>query len=139
MAALILIRRITKTSSSIITSHLCPPTIPNLLSSSLVSRRCIASKLFVGGLSFHTTEKTLAEAFSQYGQVIEAKIVQDRVSERSKGFGYVTFASDDEAVQALTGMNGNHLQGRAIYVDIAKPKIVFRSDMPIARGPPDNK
>ncbi|KMT06711.1 hypothetical protein BVRB_7g158730 [Beta vulgaris subsp. vulgaris] len=138
MAALI--RRISKNSTSIFGSHftLSPHTIPNSLSSSLLSRRSIASKLFVGGLSFYTTEKTLAEAFSQFGQVIQAKIVHDRVSDRSKGFGFVTYASDDEADKALTEMNGIQLHGRVIFVEYAKPRVDFRAKMPIARGPPDN-
>lgn len=105
----------------------------------LISRRGIASKLFVGGLSFYTTEKGLSEAFSQYGQVIEATIITDRVSDKSKGFGFVTFASEDEAVKALTEMNGKALNGRVIFVDYAKPRPTFGSGMPIARGPPELK
>ncbi|XP_059646630.1 small RNA-binding protein 11, chloroplastic-like [Cornus florida] len=102
-----------------------------------ISRRGIASKLFVGGLSFYTTEKGLSEAFSQYGQVIEAKIVTDRVSDRSKGFGFVTFASEDEAQKALTEMNGKTVNGRIIFVDNAKPSTHAVGGMPIARGPPE--
>ncbi|VFQ79732.1 unnamed protein product [Cuscuta campestris] len=104
-----------------------------------LSRRGIASKLFVGGLSFFTTDKVLTEAFSQYGQVIEAKVVTDRVSEKSKGFGFVTYASHDEAETALTEMNGKPLQGRVIFVDHARPKTFGENDMPIARGPPTKK
>ncbi|KAK4281694.1 hypothetical protein QN277_013156 [Acacia crassicarpa] len=99
--------------------------------------RGIAYKLFVGGLSFHTTEKGLSEAFSDHGQVVEAKIVMDKVSDRSKGFGFVTFASEDEAENAITGMNGKALNGRVIFVDYAKPKSNIRDGMPIARGPPE--
>ncbi|RVX11790.1 Small RNA-binding protein 11, chloroplastic [Vitis vinifera] len=61
---------------------------------------------YVPGLSFYTTEKGLSEHFSQYGQVVEAKIVMDRVSDRSKGFGIVTFASEEEAQKARTEMDG---------------------------------
>ncbi|KAL2345257.1 hypothetical protein Fmac_006542 [Flemingia macrophylla] len=106
---------------------------PSLLS----FRRQISYKLFVGGLSFYTTEKTLSEAFSNYGQVIEAKIVTDRVSDRSKGFGFVTFASQDEAENAIAEMKGKSLNGRVIYVDYAKPNISIGDGMPIARGPPE--
>ncbi|CAN4118803.1 unnamed protein product [Withania somnifera] len=105
-------------------------------SANFISRRGIASKLFVGGLSFYTTEKGLSEAFSQHGQVIEAKIVTDRVSDRSKGFGFVTYASEDEAKKALQEMNGKPLNGRVIFVDYAKPK-ADGGGMPIARGPPE--
>ncbi|KAK8553990.1 hypothetical protein V6N13_072911 [Hibiscus sabdariffa] len=112
-------------------SSLIPPTF-------LISHRGIASKLFVGGLSFYTTEKGLSDAFSQYGQVMEAKIVMDRVSDRSKGFGFVTYASEDEAEKAIAEMNGKDLNGRVIFVDYAKPKHNFGGGMPIARGPPDS-
>ncbi|KAJ8534052.1 hypothetical protein K7X08_007376 [Anisodus acutangulus] len=101
-----------------------------------LSRRGIASKLFVGGLSFYTTEEGLSEAFSQHGQVIEAKIVTDRVSDRSKGFGFVTYASEDEAEKALQEMNGKPLNGRVVFVGYAKPK-TDSGGMPIARGPPE--
>ncbi|KAJ8754748.1 hypothetical protein K2173_012137 [Erythroxylum novogranatense] len=99
--------------------------------------RTIATKLFVGGLSFYTSEYGLKEAFSRYGQVVEAKIVADRVSDRSKGFGFITFASEDEADRALSEMNGKELNGRVIFVDYAKPKMSFDSGIPIARGPPE--
>ncbi|XP_022766080.1 small RNA-binding protein 11, chloroplastic [Durio zibethinus] len=111
-------------------SSLIPPTL-------LICRRGIASKLFVGGLSFYTTEKGLLEAFSQYGQVMEAKIITDRVSDKSKGFGFVTYASQDEAEKAIAEMNGKELSGRVIFVDYAKPKHNVGGGMPIARGPPD--
>ncbi|QCD98085.1 cold-inducible RNA-binding protein [Vigna unguiculata] len=89
------------------------------------------------GLSFCTTEKALSEAFSNYGQVIEAKVVTDRVSDRSKGFGFVTFASPDEAENAIADMKGKTLNGRVIFVDYAKPNINTNGAMPIARGPPE--
>ncbi|KAL2454064.1 RNA binding (RRM/RBD/RNP motif) family protein [Abeliophyllum distichum] len=88
-------------------------------------------------ISFHTTEQGLSEAFSQHGQVIEANIVMDRVSDRSKGFGFVTYASEDEAENAIKEMNGKPLNGRAIFVDYAKPRSGFSGGMPIARGPPE--
>ncbi|KAL5710525.1 Small RNA-binding protein 11 [Ranunculus cassubicifolius] len=103
-----------------------------------ISCRGISSKLFVGGLSFYTTEQALSETFSKFGQVVEAKIISDRTSDRSKGFGFVTFASEDEADNARAEMNGKVLNGRVIYVDTAKPSRTHMSDeMPIARGPPD--
>eukprot|EP00262_Sarcandra_glabra_P000470 TRINITY_DN10553_c0_g1_i2.p1 TRINITY_DN10553_c0_g1~~TRINITY_DN10553_c0_g1_i2.p1 ORF type:complete len:139 (-),score=16.37 TRINITY_DN10553_c0_g1_i2:313-729(-) len=109
-----------------------------LLPQQLISSRGIASKLFVGGLSFYTTENALSEAFAQFGQVVEAKIIMDRVSDRSKGFGFVTFASEDEAQRALTEMNGKVLSGRVIFVDNAKAKPRFYDEgPPIATGPPE--
>ncbi|PIA28173.1 hypothetical protein AQUCO_07200072v1 [Aquilegia coerulea] len=104
-----------------------------------ISYRGIASKLFIGGLSFYTTEQSLSEAFSQFGQVVEATIISDRASDRSKGFGFVTFASEDEAQKAITEMNGKVLNGRVIYVETAKPtRSRYRDEMPIARGPPES-
>ncbi|XP_011004186.1 PREDICTED: glycine-rich RNA-binding protein 4, mitochondrial-like [Populus euphratica] len=100
-------------------------------------QRGITTKLFVGGLSIYTTENGLSEAFSQYGQVVEAKIVMDRALDRSKGFGFVTYASEDEAQKALDEMNGKSLNGRVIYVDYAKLKTNFGGGIPIARGPPE--
>ncbi|KAG5243947.1 RNA-binding family protein [Salix suchowensis] len=93
-------------------------------SSLFIWQRGITTKLFVGGLSFYTTENGLSEAFSQHGQVVEAKIVMDRASDKSKGFGFVTYASEDEAQKALDEMNG-------------KLKTNFGGGIPIARGPPE--
>ncbi|KAL9687303.1 hypothetical protein QQ045_031703 [Rhodiola kirilowii] len=86
--------------------------------------RGVVSKLFVGGLSVYTTENGLTEAFSQFGQVVEAKIVMDKVTGKSKNFGFV----NSHQVELI---------GRTIYVDYAKPKTEFGSTgMPIARRPP---
>lgn len=104
--------------------------------SQLISSRGITSKLFVGGLSFYTSEDALTDAFSKFGAVVEARIVMDRVSDRSKGFGFVTYASEVEAQNAVEQMNGKVFNGRVIYVDIAKPK-PMSSASPISRGPPD--
>ncbi|KAL0410149.1 UNVERIFIED_CONTAM: Small RNA-binding protein 11, chloroplastic [Sesamum latifolium] len=100
-------------------SHFSRPNSSILSSSSLlpalfISSRGIASKLFVG-----------------------AKIVMDRVSDRSKGFGFVTYASEDEAEKAIAEMNGKPLNGRVVFVDYAKPRSGSGSGMPIARGPPE--
>ncbi|KAK1410964.1 hypothetical protein QVD17_37507 [Tagetes erecta] len=105
--------------------------------SSLISRRGIASRLYVAGLSFYTTEKALQDAFSQYGQVVEANVMMDKVSSRSKGFGFVTYASTDEAEKAIAEMDGKTLHGRIISVELAKPRARYNSGMPIARGPPE--
>ncbi|KAF8715523.1 hypothetical protein HU200_027180 [Digitaria exilis] len=99
--------------------------------------RGITYKLFIGGLSQFATEDSLAEAFSRYGQVIEATIVSDKVTNRPKGFGFVKFASQEEANSAREEMNGKVLNGRVIYVDIAKAKLDRDTDArPVARGPP---
>ncbi|KAK9062420.1 hypothetical protein SSX86_019606 [Deinandra increscens subsp. villosa] len=106
-------------------------------SSSLISRRGIASRLYIAGLSFYTTEKALLDAFSQYGQVVEANVLMDKVSSRSKGFGFVTYASTDEAEKAIAEMDGKTLHGRIITVELAKPRTQRNTGVPIARGPPE--
>ncbi|NLH49375.1 MAG: RNA-binding protein [Myxococcales bacterium] len=79
------------------------------------------NKLFVGGLAWATTSEGLQEAFSPYGEVVEAKVVTDRDTGRSRGFGFVSYATDEEAKEALA-MNGTELDGRRIRVDIAQEK-----------------
>ncbi|XP_074317068.1 uncharacterized protein LOC141653256 [Silene latifolia] len=82
--------------------------------------RCMSSsKLFVGGLSYSVDENGLHDAFSRYGQVIEAKVIIDREQNRSKGFGFVTFASVEEASSALQALDGQDLQGRRVRVNYA--------------------
>ncbi|KAI5015325.1 small RNA-binding protein 11, chloroplastic-like [Hordeum vulgare subsp. vulgare] len=104
----------------------------------LTHSRGITHKLFIGGLSQFATEDSLAEAFTRYGQVLEATIVTDKMTSRSKGFGFVKFASEEEANKAREEMNGKVLNGRVIYVDIAKAKQDRAADVvPIARGPPN--
>ncbi|KAK8943136.1 hypothetical protein KSP39_PZI008906 [Platanthera zijinensis] len=79
-------------------------------------------KLFVSGLSRLTTDEKLKEAFSPYGQLLEAKVIADRVSGRSKGFAFVSYATIEEADKARYAMNAKFLDGWVIFVDPAKPK-----------------
>ncbi|GLT79242.1 hypothetical protein SLA2020_507360 [Shorea laevis] len=79
-------------------------------------------KLFVSGLSRLTTDEKFKEAFSPYGQLVEAKIVTDRATGRSKGFGFVTYMTIEEAEKAREGMNAKYLDGWVIFVDPAKPR-----------------
>ncbi|CAL4906512.1 unnamed protein product [Urochloa decumbens] len=81
--------------------------------------RCMSSKLFVGGLSYSTDEQSLRDEFSSYGQVIEARVIVDRESGRSRGFGFVTYTSSEEASAAITAMDGKDLHGRNIRVNHA--------------------
>lgn len=80
-------------------------------------------KLFVGNLSFGTTEQMLRDAFAQAGAVESASIITDRDSGRSKGFGFVEMATSDEAQKAITLFNGQELDGRPLTVNIARPKV----------------
>ena len=81
----------------------------------------MAKKLYVGGLSYDTTENALKEAFSQAGTVESATIIIDKISGRSKGFGFVEMSSDEEAQKAIETLNGKELDGRNITVNEARP------------------
>ena len=81
----------------------------------------MAKKLFVGGLSYDTTENTLKETFSKAGTVESAIIITDKMSGRSKGFGFVEMSSEEEAQKAIEMFNGKELDGRNVTVNEAKP------------------
>ncbi|SEL76523.1 RNA recognition motif. (a.k.a. RRM, RBD, or RNP domain) [Roseateles sp. YR242] len=82
----------------------------------------MGNKLYVGNLAYSVRDETLQEAFSQFGTVTSAKVMMDRETGRSKGFGFVEMATDAEAQAAINGMNGQALDGRAIVVNIARPR-----------------
>jgi RNA recognition motif-containing protein len=82
----------------------------------------MAKKLFVGGLSFGTSEDTLRSTFAQAGTVTSAAIIIDRMSGRSKGFGFVEMENDAEADKAIEMFNGTELEGRALTVNEARPR-----------------
>jgi RNA recognition motif-containing protein len=82
----------------------------------------MSTKLFVGNLSFKTTENDLQEAFSAHGTVTEANLMMDRMTGRSRGFAFVTYATPEEAQKAIQAMHGQQLDGRALTVNIARPK-----------------
>jgi RNA recognition motif-containing protein len=79
-------------------------------------------KLFVGGLNWKTTDDGLREAFEEFGEVSEAKVIMDRETGRSRGFGFVTFSDDAAAAKAIADMNGKELEGRAIQVNEAQER-----------------
>lgn len=79
-------------------------------------------KLFVGGLPFSTTDEELAEAFSQFGQVTSAKVITDRETGRSRGFGFVEYATDEEGNAAVAGLDNKELGGRTIHVSVARER-----------------
>lgn len=82
----------------------------------------MATKLFVGGLSWDTTDSNLAAFFGQAGKVVSATVIIDRMSGKSKGFGFVEMASEEEAKTAITKLNGQALDGRNIAVSEARPQ-----------------
>jgi cold-inducible RNA-binding protein len=79
----------------------------------------MSKKLFVGGLAWETDDASLADAFSRYGNLTDAKVITDRDTGRSRGFGFVTFEDEESAQSALEGMNGQNLDGRTLRVDLA--------------------
>jgi RNA recognition motif-containing protein len=82
----------------------------------------MGNKLYVGNLSYNIRDDDLHQAFAQYGTVSSAKVMMDRDTGRSKGFGFVEMGSDPEAQAAINGMNGQALDGRAIVVNEARPR-----------------
>ena len=86
------------------------------------SKHHMSNKLFVGNLSFNTTENDLNDAFAAFGTVTETNLMVDRETGRPRGFGFITMSSADEAQKAIEGMNGKDVDGRALTVNIAKPR-----------------
>jgi cold-inducible RNA-binding protein len=82
----------------------------------------MSTKLFVGNLDFKITENDLQDAFAAHGTVLEANLVTDRDTGRPRGFGFVTMASPEEAQKAIDALNGKDLGGRAVVVNVARPR-----------------
>jgi len=82
----------------------------------------MATKLFIGSLPYSTTDDELEQLFAEVGTVVSAKVIFDRESGRSKGFGFVEMSSDDEAKAAVDKLNGSDLGGRSIVVNEARPQ-----------------
>lgn len=82
----------------------------------------MANKLFVGSLAFSATDDDLAQFFAPAGNVVSAKVITDRDSGRSKGFGFVEMSTDEEAKTAIDTLNGKELNGRAVNVSEARPR-----------------
>ena len=82
----------------------------------------MSNKLFVGNLSFNTTENDLQDAFAAHGTVVEVNLMMDRVSGRPRGFGFVTMSTADEAQKAIDALHGKQVDGRALTVNVARPR-----------------
>ena len=84
----------------------------------------MSKKIYVGNLSYDTNETGLTELFTQYGEVVSTKIIEDQFTGRSKGFGFIEMSQDEEAISAISGLNGKDVDGREIKVNEAldKPK-----------------
>jgi cold-inducible RNA-binding protein len=101
------------------------PTFGNSLWKVTVSRTIkhhTSNKLFVGNLSFNTTENDLNDAFAAHGTVTETNLMMDRMTSRPRGFGFVTMSSAEEAQKAIAAMNGAEMDGRTLTVNVAKPR-----------------
>ena len=82
----------------------------------------MSTKLFVGNLSFNTTENDLNDAFAAHGTVTETNMMMDRETGRPRGFGFITMSSVEEAQKAIEALNGKEMGGRALTVNVAKPR-----------------
>ena len=82
----------------------------------------MSKKLFVGGLSWETDDDSLTKAFEEHGTIEEAKVIRERDTGRSRGFGFVTFTTEDSAKAAMEAMNGQEMDGRQLRVDFANSK-----------------
>ena len=82
----------------------------------------MSNKLYVGNLSFNTTENDLQDAFAAHGTVVEANLMMDRMTNRPRGFGFVTMSTPEEAQKAIDAMNGRDLDGRPLTVNVARPR-----------------
>src|SRR2546427_38325 len=82
----------------------------------------MSAKLFVGNLSFNITENDLQDAFAAHGTVVEANLMMDRATGRPRGFGFVTMSTAEEAQKAIEALNGKEMDGRALTVNVAKPR-----------------
>ena len=82
----------------------------------------MSNKLFVGNLSFNVTENDLQDAFAAHGTVTEANLMMDRTTNRPRGFAFVTMSTPEEAQKAIAALNGKEIDGRALTVNVAKPR-----------------
>src|SRR5512135_1572691 len=82
----------------------------------------MSAKLFVGNLSFNLTENELQDAFAAHGTVVEANLMMDRATGRPRGFGFVTMSTPEEAQRAIDALHGKELAGRALTVNLARPR-----------------
>jgi RNA recognition motif-containing protein len=89
--------------------------------------------IYVGNLSYQVSEDELRKAFEAYGQVESAKIIKDNYSGRSKGFGFVEMPGNEEGEAAIAGLNGKDLKGRAVTVNMARPRTESRGTGPRRR------
>jgi RNA recognition motif-containing protein len=83
--------------------------------------------IYVSNLSFHTTSEDLKNLFSKFGEVTSAKVIMDKVTDRSRGFGFVEMSSEENGKEAMLGLNNKEIEGRALSVTVAREKEGGRS------------
>ncbi|GAV74034.1 RRM_1 domain-containing protein [Cephalotus follicularis] len=84
------------------------------------------TRLYVSGLSFRTTEESLRNSFQNFGQLVQVNLVMDKIANRPRGFAFLRYANEDESQKAIEGMHGKFLDGRVIFVEVAKPRSELR-------------
>lgn len=84
------------------------------------------SKLYVGNLPYNMNDESLGQLFADFGEVTDAKVITDKFSGRSKGFGFVTMGDEDSAQKAIEAMNGKEVGGRNVVVNVSRPKEATR-------------
>lgn len=99
----------------------------------------MATRLFVGNLPYSLTDQELGEKFSSAGTVVSANVITDRMSGRSKGFGFVEMGSEEEAQKAIQTLNGQDMGGRAIVVNEARPRADAGGEAPAAEAAPESE
>ncbi|KAK2367488.1 organelle RRM domain-containing protein 2, mitochondrial [Trifolium repens] len=113
-----------KSSSCSVLACLPPASEPSFSSSSSPS-----TKLYISGLSFRTTEESLRNAFKNFGQLVEVNLVMDKVANRPRGFAFLRYETEEESKKAIEGMHGKFLDGRVIFVEVAKPRSELRQKL----------
>ncbi|KAK4426996.1 Organelle RRM domain-containing protein 6, chloroplastic [Sesamum alatum] len=103
----------------------CLPSSSSSSSSSFSPPRT-RTRLFVSGLSFRTTEESLTNAFKNFGELVEVNLVMDKIANRPRGFAFLRYATEEESKKAIEGMHGKFLDGRVIFVEVAKSRAELR-------------
>ncbi|KAI4352040.1 hypothetical protein L6164_006328 [Bauhinia variegata] len=103
-----------------------PPPSSSISSSGSKPSSSLSTKVYVSGLSFRTTEESLRNAFKNFGELVEVNLVMDKVANRPRGFAFLRYATEEESQKAIEGMHGKFLDGRVIFVEVAKPRSELR-------------
>ncbi len=82
----------------------------------------MSNKIYVGNMSYNTTEEQLNDLFSEYGEIVESKIIYDKMTQRSKGFGFITFQETESCQNSIDAINGKEVEGRVLKVNFAHDK-----------------